>query len=625
MNGLTSTVFNKFHKIIVYAIFPAVLITLLPDLAVSQYRVSGVVEFTYHGLTTQTGNAKASDYYWTQYYRTNVQGDVFDPRFLRFSGGVGYAINTYKNGPDTDALEYNINTSFFPGMKLAWDLFGSNSVQNVESDTNIAGYDMTTESYGGTLKLNLGRSGKSRNRRRNNNNNGDSFLLPDITLSRIHTETESLSSTAPLSETRDDTRASINYWFNKNFDLNLDGTAERYENLIGGSSYDTKTVDMLSTIWVAPDAELKLEGHVTDTLTENITGYAADETTLNYRMHLDFKEKNGFRHYYRYNFDKRQDVSSEQTTHRAEARLIYDITEELELRGGLDYTLSYYTLAPGPLPTDLGNDQTDINGGLNAGLRYDKKYSSPLLGPFVIETAYAFGYGFTDVSDEIDPSNDGRGPFYTNEANLGLRSAGWRRDNLVISYSFSNKRDDSPVNNDMWQHSYRLVLDTRRVPRTQIRGTASYTSLDSSYEESVKTTQTQQGLNEKRRSYLYDLTVDHRVSSYVSLTAGATRGQDTSTYTLSSLATAVTEDDLYYALANIFYPITRRLRYRAQLREELRMTQTTDTRNHQVLMYLDYRIRRIFVKFEYRWRQDIPENSARSAQSYYYAKLSRPF
>ena len=621
MNGLMCTVLKNLHKIISYALLSVASIVFLPEAALPQYRVSGVVEFTYHGTKTKTGDTvTVDDQYWTQYYRVNLQGHLWDPRFMRFNGGVGYSVysylNTLSNGSDNDNLDYNISTTFFPGKKISWDFFGTERIENVESSGSIAGYDVTQSSYGGTLRLNLGKKGKGNN----NNNSGITAHFPDITLSRIHTESESLSITSPLSEIRDDTRASFYYGANSAFTFSLDGNVEDYEDLANGSTYENKTANLFSTIRIAPDADLRLDGHFTDRQTDSIAGYLSDETTQDYSMTLDFKKKDGFRHYYRYKFYNRLDTTSEHSTHRAEARVIYDISKELELHGGLDYTLSDYT--------STTEDQTYINGGLNGGLRYAKKYAPAFLGPFVIETGYELGAGFTDLSDKLDPSKDGRGRFYTNSVNLGLRSEAWRKDNLVLSYGFNNKRDHSPVANNYWQHAYRLVLDTRRLPRTLIRGTVSYTSLDNKYEEGgIFQPLPDRNLNEKRRSSLYDLTVDHIVSSYIGLTAGASRGQDSSTaYTLSTLpTTAVSEDDLYYVMANISYPISRRLRYRAQLREELRITEAADTQNHQVNMFLDYRIRRIFVKFEYRWRQDIPENTGRSEQSYYYAKLSRPF
>lgn len=613
---------KNLHKIIGYAILSAASIVLLPEPAFPRYRVSGVVEFSYRGTTTETGDTKiSSNTYWTQYYRLNLHGDVLDPRFLRFTGGVGYAKNSYKDGSETDTLDYTIQTSLLSGLKVSGDLFTNKSTQNVESAEAITGYDIETETYGGTLRLNLG-AGRGRNN--NNYNNGSSLRLPDITLSKVHTETESLSPTSPLSEIRDDTRASLTYGANTAFALNLDGIDEKYEELINGSYYETKTAGLYSTIRMSPDAKLQVNGHFTDRHTDNITGYVSDEATLHYVVDLTFKEKDGFRHYYRYNFNNRRGktaLTSEHTTQRAEARFIQRVSKELELLGGFDYKLSKYYLKG-------SQDEIYKSGGLDAGLRYAKVYAPAFMGPFVFDTGYKFGFGFTSLSDEaVLLPDEGRGQFYTNDLNLGFRSEGWRRDNMVLSYSYSNKRDNSIVANNYWQHAFRLALDTVRIRKTQVRGNVSYTSMDNTQATGQNhTTYEQNGLNEARRSYTYDLSADYRVSSYVNVLASAARGQDTTTpHTISSLATYTQLRDLYYVNANITYPITRRLRYRARLGEELRVTETNDTRSHKVQMYLDYRVRRIFVRLEYRWWQDIPENTGRTVQSYYYAKLSRPF
>ena len=618
---------KNLHKIIGYAILSAASIVLLPEPAFPRYRVSGVVEFSYRGTTTETGDTKiSSNTYWTQYYRANLHGDVLDPRFLRFTGGVGYSKNSYKNGSETDTLDYTIQTSLLSGLKVSADLFTNKSTQNVESAEAITGYDIETETYGGTLRLGLG-GGYGRNN--NNYNNGSSLRLPDITLSKVHIETESFNPTSPLSEIRDDTRASLTYGANTAFAVNLDGIDEKYEELINGSYYETKTAGLYSTIQMSPDAKLLVNGHYTDRHTDNITGYVSDEATLHYVVDLTFREKDGFRHYYRYNFNNRRGktaLTSEHTTQRAEARFIQRVSKELELHGGFDYKLSkYFRIGSAPGPED-DQDETYKSGGLDAGLRYAKVYAPAFMGPFVFDTGYEFGTGFTSLSDNINKKAD-KGRFYTNDLNFAFRSEGWKRDNMVLSYSYSNKRDHSIVANNYWQHAFRLALDTVRIPKTQVRGNVRYTSMDNSINEgSIHTSFYQNSLNEARRSYTYDLSADYRVSSYVNLLASASRGQDTTTpHTISSLATYTQLRDLYYVNANITYPITRRLRYRARLGEELRVTETNDTRSHRVQMYLDYRVRRIFVRLEYRWWQDIPENSGRSVQSYYYAKLSRPF
>ena len=222
----------------------AAFILVIPDVAVSRYRVSGVVEFTFRDQTTKTGKATVFDQqYFTQYYRVNLQGPVWDPRFMRFSGGVGYNVYSYRGQADSDTVDYDLYTSFFPGMKISWDLFGRKNVQSVESFGSVAGYDIETTSYGATVKMNLGRRGFGRNYY-NNNNNGNGRFIPVITLSHIRTESESVSPINPLDETRDDTRASLSYRLNSKFNLYIDADREDFENTTSGSSYDRNAANL---------------------------------------------------------------------------------------------------------------------------------------------------------------------------------------------------------------------------------------------------------------------------------------------------------------------------------------------------------------------------------------------
>jgi hypothetical protein len=615
---------NKFLQIF-YIVTLLFVIFFWPSRAISQYRVSGVVEFTYRNLETKTGNSVTSDIYWTQTYRANLQGDLFDPRFMRFSGGAGYSVYTYKNASDSTMVDYNLNTAFFPGMKVSWDLFGNKSVRSVETATSIAGYDVTTTSYGGTLNLRLGSSSRNGNNR--NNNSGSSMQLPDITLSRRHTESESQSITSPLHETRDDTRATVNYGIGSSVSLNLDGSIEDYENLANNSSYESKTANLTSNIRVSPDAELKLTGHLTDRATQNISGLEASEKAQTYNAILDFKETNGLHHYYRYDFIDQKTSSSEFTSNRGEARVIYRIRDEWRIQGGLDYSLSDYARKPNL--TDPGEKTSLETGGLLTGVLYRKKYTPAFMGPFSFDTGYDFNTGFSNLTSETG-GPEGSGWYYTNNVSLGINSTGWGKENLNFTYSYNNRRDGSPLQNDMWQHSYRFLVTTRRISNTKIHGSASYISQEYRSEAGsifLTTSLAQQSINQQRRSLTYDLTAEHYVSASLSLAAGAVRGQSTSTvFTLSTLPSKTVSEDLYYyGAANFTYLLTRNLFYRAQLREEYRTSLSTDTQSHQMNMFLDYRIRQIFVNVEYRLRVDAPENTTRSTQQYYYVKLSRPF
>ncbi|MEK6697745.1 MAG: hypothetical protein AABZ10_01755 [Nitrospirota bacterium] len=621
---------KNFFLPIIYVGGLLLIIFILPGSALSQYRISGVVEFTYRNLETKTGNSVSSNPYWTQTYRANLQGDVLDPRFMTFSGGAGYSVYTYKNAGNSSIVDYNLNTSFFPGMKVSWNLFGSKSVTTFESTALIAGYDVTTTTYGATLNLRLGSRGKSNNNWSNASGNSGT-LLPDITLSRIHSESESLGTVVPLRETRDDTRASLNYRFSSLADLHLDGAIEQYENQVSNSSYETKTASLLSNVRVSPGADLKLSGRVTDRQTDNVAGYNPNETIWAYNMTLDFKEKNGMRHYYMYDFSEQKSPTFDYKQQRAMARVVQKIREDWRIQGGVDYSLSDYVREPDTLIP--GGEKSRLEtGGLLGGVAYTKKYTPAFLGPFTIDTNYDFTTGFSKLSSETG-GTEGGGAYYTNNVGLGIGSSGWKNETLSLFYNYTGRRDHSPVANDAWQHAYRFTVSTQRIPRTAIRGSVYYTTQENKSEAGNihLTTQTfsnqQVTVNQQRRAWTYDLTAEHTVSTYLNLTAGASRGQTASTYyTLSTLPSLVnTDDTFYYGTANVTYPLTRHLVYRAQVREDYRKSATEDAEGRQVNMFLDYRIRQIFVTVEYRWRQDIPQNTLRTEQQYYYVKLSRPF
>lgn len=500
----------------------------------------------------------------------------------------------------------------------------------VQSSANIAGYDVTTTSYGATLNLRL----NMRTIARNNNNNyfrGTPVIYPDITLSHTRTESESLNSTNPLNEVRDRTTAYITYRPAAGFDLTADGSLEDYQNRINGGTYDSRSANIASNIKVSPDADLRLSGRLTERNVQNITGYASFDRRQEYNAALEFKEQDGWSHSYRYNFNDSEYASSSLRTQKTTARVIYRTDIGLRFQGGLGYTLSDYNKKPNPPIDPIGDSSTYEAGDIIAGVAYNGRYVPDFIGPIILNTSYDLNPGLSRLTSETG-GPEGSGWYYANILDLGISSDGWGKESLTLGYSFNNRRDDSAVNNDIRQEAYRFVVSTTRIERTSIRGTVTYTSVRSSNEAgsifiTTPAFYNQAGQNQKRRSYTYDLTADHTVSAFLTLAAGASRGQSTvSTYTLSTLTPLTTTDDeLYYAIANFNYPLTRNLVYRAQLREEIRNTLTGDTRSHQVNMYLDYRIRQVFINLEYRWRQDIPDEGLRTMQQFFFAKISRPF
>lgn len=596
----------------------------------AQYRVSGLVEFTYRNLETKAGNNSVSTQeYWSQNYRVNMTGDLWDPRFLKFNAGVGYTVNSYVDGPDSDIVTYNLFTNFFPGRKVSWDLFGTKSINTIEGSTSIVGYNVTTTSVGGTLNLRLGGNGGNRNNNRNNNLYRG-IRWPDISLTHIHTESVTEHPISPLNETRDETRGSLNYRLNSTLDLNIDGGIEKYHDKVKDSSYETKTANIASTLRLSPDVNLKLNGRILDRTTENFVLYNANETNQVYTTLLEFREKQGFRHYYMYEYNDYEYSTSDFLKQRTEANFMYRLQEALQLRGRAEYTKSEYAREPNPSIGDPGEKSSLDTAGLSAGASYRRKNVSSFIGPFNFDAGYDFAFGYSDLSIEGDPAS-GSGTYYENRVNMGV-GPGWEKDTLSLNYSYDSKRDRSPMNNDLSQQSYRLSVSTKRIPRTYIRGSANYTVQDNRSDAgtiftTAPTFGSQVGVNQQRRSLLYEVTADYEASAYLTFMAGASKGHSaSSTYTLSNLQTVVTADDeLYYAMANFTYPLSRLLVYRAQFREEYRTNLSAETQSHLVNMYLDYRIRSIFLNLEYRWRKDIPNVGQRTMQQYFFAKLSRPF
>lgn len=626
---------NKYNK---FLLLPALLILVFAGEARAQYRISGLVDFSYRHYESIIGDQKTSDEQFNQLYKAGLSNYLWDPRFLRFSGDVAYNLTSSSannnDGQDMRSLNYNLYTSFFPGMKISWDLFGTKATNRVESDTNIAGYETDTTSYGGTLHLHLGtRSGAGNNNNNRNNNNFNNNQgwtritpLPDITLSRIHTETESLSSVNPQEETRDNTKASLIYRYNSLMDIMFDGGLEEYKNLSTGASYDLGTANLTSLIRLSPGSDLNLVGRRTERTTANIPGYDSTVTDSDYSATLNFREKNGITHFYRYNYRTSQATGSDYTSQRAEAQIIYRYNTDLSFRGGVDYSVSeFLRKASLSLPEEKSRLET---GGVLTGVSYNKLYTPQFLGPFGFNTSYDFTTGFAKLSNQNTVQEDGTGWYYSNSAGLGFRSVGWKEETASIGYLYSNKRDYSPINNDTEQHGYNLSVSTNRIPRTTVNAAGNYSVQKSRVDTGGVFLTQGDSTKLQYRTVTYNINAVHSVTSYFRLTAGATRGNSTSltTYTLSTLPSMIaTEEERYYAGANFIYSFTRNVQFRASFNEEYRTVGAVDTTSHQANLNVDYRIRAIFISLEYRLRQDVPDNSLRTTQQYYFAKLTRPF
>ncbi len=620
--------FSKKINIFYSTVILSLLAFCVPQMATA-YNVSGVVDLSYRGYSTETGKNKSSYHAWTESFQTSLDGYFLDPRLMKFNAGVGYTVYTLSEGPGSRMLNYNVYTSFFPGMKVSWDLYGNNTVATYQSATNIAGYDISTTNYGGTLNIDLSRSGAKGNNNNNNNNNGMRswrLPLPQIALTRQHSESEAISTVVPIHETRDDTKAKLTYRIRSSDSIDVEAGRSEYENLNLHSTYDEKFVNGQGKFAVTPFADFTMIGQALERNVENMTGFVGSGKTASFSAMLDFREKDGLRHFYQYTFSHQQSFPTESTSQLVVAQVQYAINKELRIRGGLNYGVTDFISAA--VPPDKSKLET---GGLLAGASYLRTYKPDFLGPFSFTTNYDFNTGFSKLTSETSPSTNGNGTYYSNSVNLGLASYGWKQDNLTFDYYFYSKRDHAPTGNDSTQQNLRAGASTIRIPRTTLRGTATYqvqdTQAGASNFQAIP-----QNNNQQHRSYTYDVKADYRVTAYLNLNAGAARLQTSSTtqiFTLAALAPDTSSvsgyDEVYYMELLFNYPITRNLLYRANARDEYHRSTKTDSENYQLGMNLDYRIRQIYLNLEYRFRQDIYQLSPRSIQQYYYAKISRPF
>lgn len=205
--------YKKFTFLTISLLFGALLFS---ESSFAQYQVSGIVEFSYRDYETKIGNDKTSSSSFTQYYRANLTNYIFDPRFLQLTAGVGYNVTSSKGG-DNSTLDYDIVASFFPGQKIQGSAYWRKADTTIQSNSNIAGYDINTTSYGANLIARLSlfsrRNGRGSNDNVNNNANseGGSFIYPDIVLTYGHVDSESLNSAFSSRESRDNILAGLRF------------------------------------------------------------------------------------------------------------------------------------------------------------------------------------------------------------------------------------------------------------------------------------------------------------------------------------------------------------------------------------------------------------------------------
>ena len=630
--------------------------------ASAQYKVSGIVEFTYRNYENKVGDQQYSNNQFQQTYRANLSSFLIDPRLLLFDAGIGYSIITPSNAPDYHMLNYDLNMRFFPGMKVSWDLHGSQTVNNVQSYDNIAGYEVTSTSYGGTLRINPnlasknGRRNNNYNNRSNSNNsnsnsnsngNGNNFnngnrgwrfaTLPELTLSRNHWGSESQNPLFPLNEERDNTKAAVYYRFNSRFHISLDGELEEYNNKIIDQKYDTTTINLQSGVILSPLSNLEIHGRRLDREVTGFVGYLPNETGTELMVSLLVAERNRLAQSYRYQYGSYErhsgDVGSTYLQNSAIGELTYRYSDELSLLGGVNYRLAESTDTA--TPTMPERTMTVSDGGLSGGVSYVKLYTPAFLGPFGINTGYALRTGFANLSTNDPTVSSGSGLYYGNSLNAGIRSIAWRDDTAAFEYAFSNRRDGSPVGNDYRDQSFSLSLMTRRVPRTTLSAAASYRVHESSTNALVGPLIQQQNAASQGRSVNYNLVATYVPTEYVLLTAGTNRGESTTNSTYQTLAnlppatsTLRSGLTLVYAIANFNYRFTRNLAYYAQAREDYTYNSSTDAnriRGHELRMGASYRYHMIFLYWDSQWRIKDPDIGQRSQQTYHLLRLSRPF
>lgn len=639
-------------KYIVFLSFIAcAIIATLPSEAYSQYKVSGVVEFTYESFSVKTGDVKTSDSRFTQNYQAGIITPFLDPRFLIISAGVNYSISSSSKSPDQTLLGYNIRADFFPGRMISWDIYGKRAVSSIDSKALISGYDVTTTEYGGTLNLNLSRmSGPNGNNTANSNNNnnnsnqGRRIILPDFTLSRFHTEMDSTSSVNPLDETRDTTRATATYKIpNGNLTVQADGGIEDYENRQTGSSYESKSVNVFSNARITGSADLRLTGAVRDLSTNGISGFANSTSTQQYSATVDVHEHNRLSQMYRYDYFTMEQANQDFVKHNAETRLTYRLTTEVSLLGGA--SLGETTNTQNDPSTGIYQKTEIVSESLLAGASYKKTFQPAFIEPFVLDTSYTLGMGMQDVSNTTNAATtdiSGGGWYYTNDAMIGLNSSGWKQERLGMSYNYFNRRDNSPQHYNTERNSYTFQASTQRVPRTNINATGNYSSEHNTSEgaDSSIFIVTGAGVvtvpNDRHtRSFNYSLTADHFLNEYLAFSAGATRGVTTiNNVTLSTLGPAPgvatssgqAIENSYFGQATARYNFTRNLSGSLISRAERRTSRSNpDVTEYTGTASMLYRIRMINLSGEYRIREQHTDGSPNSLQQYYFIKLSRPF
>ena len=640
---------NKYTalKIIAYALC----MTIAIGSAAHAYQVNGVVDYTYTHHVIKVGSTKSSQSTLLENYQASLITPIFDPRFLRIRAGVGFRRSHSNQYADSDSLTYNVGATFFPFSIISLETYLDKTVTTVDSTSSLAGYDVDTQNYGGSLALRLRRlpglvrGRNNRNNYNNNNSNGNNnygnnslgrrliaIPLPEFFLSYGHSNSTSESSIHPLDEVRDRYSGTMRYRFNPSLDLNVDTKKELYENRLTQATYETVNTSADSTLHLRGGGYVKLTGRLTDQQTYGIFGVGIrnEVQTQDYAADARLNTSQRLAQEYRYGFRTvSSNNGSKYALHTGIAQVIYRVLPEVDARGGLQYTLEEQTIAAtGALPDIHSNVQ---RAGMFAGVAYRDTYQPAFLDPFRFYTHYDFSSGVSDVSTNAAIDSGGSGYYYGNAAGFGLESIGWKQDSLNMSYAYSNNRDHSPAAANRWSHNLSLAASTNRVPKTHINASAGYTLSNaqsglSNYFDSLAS-----GSEVDSRSYYIAADISNTAVQYVTLDGGVRRGKSSTNtdYTLSSIKIDYNSlETSTYAGASFSYPVSRTLLTRLSVREQLLRREQPGTYSKEIrtfLAALDYRFRKLLCSLSYTIREDIPKPGLKTQEQLFYAKVARPF
>jgi hypothetical protein len=338
---------------------------------------------------------------------------------------------------------------------------------------------------------------------------------------------------------------------------------------------------------------------------------------------------NRLSHSYRYDYYfQTLSGGAEYTNHAASGQVQYYVLPEFTINTGLNYQQSeYFHAATTTAPESL---MLYKSGGLFVGANYLKTHSPAFIEPFVFSTGYSLSTGFSSLTDSTH--QDTRGRYYQNVVNLGMRSTGWKQEVAYLDFNYTSKRDHSPLELNSWSESFNLGLTSTRLPRTTINANATYLVMENSAGNAPGVfTGSTPNSSQTGRNLTYSVGIDHSVNSNLSLNAGGSRGKSKSSasYSLTNIQSQYdTIEEIFYAGVTFNYAISRDLSFRSSGRVEKRYIEpysVGDITTYTANAGFDYRIRKVYLTVDYRYREDIVETLPRVQQQLLYVRLSRSF